>query len=173
LNDVSDILPFFSDFELLVTAIGHYRRCFLDLLPHMELLDAELHALSRTTDQMTTIMLTTVAHYLSQTVIWIERFFAAFDESFDAIISSAEPQTFNQLQKNLQIGYATIGALLCGWGLRIQAVDAFMQRQRSTPRAAARIGVIREFVCKRLHEGDSDFEDLNKAIGFLRKASHG
>jgi hypothetical protein len=152
LNDISDLIPFFSDFELLVTAIGHYRRCFLDLLPHthMQLLDAEIHTLSRATDQTTSTMLTTVSHDLGQTVMWIERFFAAFDESFDTIISSAEPQTFNQLQKNLQRGYAATGALLCGWGLRIQAVDAFMQRQRPTPRAAARIEVVREFVCKHL-----------------------
>jgi hypothetical protein len=173
LHDITDLIPFFSDFELLVTAIGHYRRCFLDLLPHMEALDTELRTLSRATDQMTTAMLTSVSRFLRETVDWIQRFFTAFDESFDKIIASAEPQTFNHLQENLQIGYAAIGALLCGWGLRIQAVDAFMQRQRPAPRAAARIGVIREFVCKHLHEGSSDFANLENAIDFLLDASHG
>jgi hypothetical protein len=172
LNDISDLIPFLSDFELLVTAIGHYRRCFLDLLPKLELQDAELYTLTLATDPMTSTMLTTVSRYLGQTVILIEKFFVTFDESFDKIVSSAEPQTFNQLQENLQKGYAAIGALLCGWGIRIQAVDEFTQRQRRIPRAAARIGAIREFVCKHLHDGSSDFEDLNKAIDFLHRAFH-
>jgi hypothetical protein len=173
LRDISGLIPFFSDFELLVTAIGHYRRCFLGLLPHMRLLDGDTHSLSRTADQTTTAMLTAVSRYLGQTVTWIERFFVVFDESFDKIIASAEPQTFKRLQENLQRGYAAIGALLCGWGLRIQAVDEFLQRQNRNPRAAVRIAAIREFVCKHLHEGSPDFDDLNKAIGFLREASHG
>jgi hypothetical protein len=173
LNDVSDILPFFSDFELLVTAISHYRRCFLDLAPHMRRLEADVHTLSQPDNQLISAMLAMVSRHLSETVASIERFFQAFDASFDAIISTAEPNIFKELQENLQRAYATIGARLCGWGLRVQAMHAFMQQQRRPPSAQARIDIVRQVVCKHLNEGDLDPEDLKDAVAFLRRARHG
>jgi hypothetical protein len=168
LNDVSDILPFLSDFELLVTAMGYYRQGFVDLVPYMRNLESEVQALSPPDSQMISAMLASVGHHLSQAVIWIERFFQAFDASFDDILSTAQPQTFKQLQENLQRAYGTIGALLCAWGLRIQALHAFTHQQRTPPRPAARIDMIREVVCKHLTGDDFKPEDLGETIDFLR-----
>ena len=167
LSDVSDILPFLSDFELLVTAIGYYRQGFLDLLPHMRSLETEVQSLSPPDNQLISAMLASVSHHLSRAVSWIERFFQAFDASFDNILTTAEPQTFKQLQENLQSAYATIGALLCAWGLRIQALNAFVHQQRMPPRPAARIDMIREVVCKHLTDDDFKPEDLAGPIEFL------
>jgi len=167
LNDVSDILPFLSDFELLVTAIGYYRQGFLDLVPYMRNLETEVRSLSPPDNQMISTMLAAVGHHLGQATNWVERFFQAFDGSFDNILSTAEPQTFKQLQENLQSAYATIGALLCAWGLRIQALNAVVHQQRTPPRPAARIDMIRELVCKHLTDDDFKPEDLRGPVDFL------
>jgi hypothetical protein len=165
LNDIGELLRFFGDFELLVTAIGYYRQNFLDLAPHMQRLDMEVRALSHSP------MLATVSDHLHHTVTWIEKFFNAFDASFDDILSSAEPPTFKQLQEKLQGTYRTIGARLCAWGLRIQAMHAFTQRQSGPVRNLAQIDMIREVVCKHLNPSDLDGDEIDEAIHFLRQAS--
>jgi hypothetical protein len=172
LRDVADILPFFSDFELLVTAIAYYRQNFVGLVPHMRRLEADIRALSKQQhNQLNLNMLARVSRHLSQTAILIERFFQAFDASFDNILSAAEPNTFKQLQENLQKAYATIGRLLCGWGLRLQAVQVFTERQRQLASEVTRINMIRELVCKHLREDELHPQDLDDAIGFLRQAA--
>lgn len=172
LNDVSDRLPFFSEFELLVTAIGHYRRCYLDLVPHMQRLQAELRALAEPDSERNAAMLAQVARSLGQTMSLVETFFQAFDVSFDAIVSNAEPRTFRLLHEYLQGAYATIGVLLCGWGLRLQALSASTQRRRS-PTGFARTDVIREVVCKHLDQSHADIGALRYATEFLRQAAEG
>jgi len=171
LKDVGDLLRFFGDFELLVTAIGYYRRSFAGLVPHMRQLDVNVRALSPPDDQMTATMLATVSAHLNHAVTKIEQFFDSFDASFDDILSSAEPQTFKRLQENLQRAYGRVGALLCGWGLRLQAVEAFMRRQRMPPKAQAQIDMIREVVCRHLDQSDLNFTEIDDAIRFLREAS--
>jgi hypothetical protein len=118
LKDVGDLLRFFGDFELLVTAIGYYRRSFAGLAPHMRQLDVNVRALSPPDDRMTATatMLATVSAHLNHAVTKIEQSFDSFDASFDDILSSAQPQTFKRLQESLQRAYGRIGALLCGWG---------------------------------------------------------
>jgi hypothetical protein len=171
LNDVGELLRFFGDFELLVTAIGYYRQNFLDLAPHMQRLDMDVRALSPPDIPLISAMLAMVSNHLHHTVTWIEKFFNAFDASFDDILSSAEPQTFKELQEKLQGTYRTIGARLCGWGLRIQAVHAFTQRQNGPVRNLAQIDMIREVVCKHLNPSDLDGDEIDAAIHFLRQAS--
>ena len=171
LQNVGDILPFFSEFELLATAIAHYRGCYLDLVPHMQQLHADLRALNQPEHELNAIMLAQVAHSLGEARSLIENFFQAFDTSFDAIVSSAEPDTFKCLQEYLQGAYAAIGTLLCSWGLRLQAAFAFTQQRRSlTP--TSRIDMIREVICKHLNERGAGIGALSHATAFLRDAKH-
>jgi hypothetical protein len=171
LNDIGELLRFFGDFELLVTAIGYYRQNFLDLAPHMRRLDMDVRALSPPDIPLISTMLATVSDHLDQTVTWIEKFFNAFDASFDDILSTAEPQTFKQLQEKLQGTYRVIGGRLCAWGLRLQAMHAATQRQSGPMRNLAQIDLIREVVCKHLHPTDLDGAEIDEAIHFLRRAS--
>jgi len=172
LGDVTDILPFFSDFELLVTAIAYYRQNFLALVPHMRRLEADIPALSQQQQNpLILTMLARVGRHLRQTALWIELFFQTFDASFDDILSGAEPQTFKALQESLQKAYAAIGRLLCGWGLRLQAMQAGTERKRQPPSEVTRINMIRELVCKHLNEDELRPRDLDDAIGFLRQAA--
>jgi hypothetical protein len=171
LNDVGELLGFFGDFELLVTAIGYYRQNFLDLAPHMQRLEMDARALSPPDNRLISDMLATVSDHLCQTLTWIEKFFNAFDASFDDIVSSAEPQTFKQLQEKLQGAYRTIGARLCAWGLRLQAMHAIAQRQHRPPKNLAQIDMIREVVCRHLIQSDLGCEEIDDAIDFLRQAA--
>jgi hypothetical protein len=171
LNDVGELLGFFGDFELLVTAIGYYRQNFLDLAPHMQRLEMDARALSPPDNRLISDMLATVSDHLCQTLTWIEKFFNAFDASFDDIVSSAEAQTFKQLQEKLQSAYRTIGARLCAWGLRLQAMHAIAQRQHRPPKNLAQIDMIREVVCRHLIQSDLACEEIDDAIDFLRQAA--
>jgi hypothetical protein len=171
LNNIGELLCFFGDFELLVTAIGYYRQNFLDLAPHMRRLDMDVRALPAADNPLISAMLAMVSDHLHQTMTWIERFFSAFDASFDDILSSAEPQTFKQLQEKLQSTYRTIGARLCAWGLRLQALHASSQRRRRPVGSLAQIDLIREVICKHLDRRDLDSHEIDEAIHFLRKAS--
>jgi hypothetical protein len=154
-----------------VTAIGYYRQNFLDLAPHMRRLDMDVRALVPSDNQLISAMLDSVSEHIHQTLSSIERFFNAFDASFDDILSSAEPQTFTQLQEKLQSTYRTIGARLCAWGLRLQAMHEATQRRHRPPGHLAQIDMIREVICKHLNRSDLDPHEIDEAIRFLRRAS--
>jgi hypothetical protein len=170
LPTVADILPFLSEFELFVTAIGHYRQNFLALVPHMQRLEKTIQDLSQPDNQMISRMLDRLSRHLGQTMSSIERFFDAFDSSFDGILATAVPETFKQLQESLQRAYATIGRLLCAWGLRLQALQNSADRQRRPLNHAAQLDIIRELICKQLNDDDLHPRDLQDAIAFLKQA---
>jgi hypothetical protein len=169
LKDVGALLRFFGDFVLLVTAIGHYRQTFLELAPHMQRLDMDVRALSPPDMPVISAMLATISDHLGRTLTEIEKFFSAFDASFDDILASAKPHTFKELQEKLQATYSVIGGRLCAWGLRLQALHALRQRRRRPKGSLEKIDTIREVVCKHLNQRELSSDKIDEAIRFMRK----
>ncbi len=167
LGGEDEIVPFLTDFELLASAVSYYRRYYAEMQPLMREFREDLVRLEATANPFSRGMLSTVNRHLAKTMDHFERFFRTFDDCFEVVIGDVRPNTFKELQATLQRAYSQLGALLCGWGLRLQAWHEYGQTHRNAG-AHSRIDMVREYVCKYLYENYPNPEDLDEHIDFLK-----